>query len=34
MVATAGSIAKLPIKNVPRIAQDPQMSSMMLSVLF
>lgn len=34
MVATAGSIAKLPSKNVARIAQAPHMSSMMLRVLF
>lgn len=33
IVATAGSIAKLPTKNVAMIAQDPQMSSMMLRVL-
>lgn len=33
MVATAGSIAKLPSKNVAMMAQDPQMSNMMLRAL-
>lgn len=33
MVATAGSIAKLPTKNVARMPHEPQMSSMMLRVL-
>lgn len=34
MVATAGSMAKLPSRYVATIAQAPQMSSMMLRVLF
>lgn len=34
MTATAGSIAKLPTRNVPKMAQEPQMSSMMLRVLW
>lgn len=33
IVATAGSIAKLPTKNVAKMPHEPQMSSMMLRVL-
>lgn len=33
MVATAGSIAKLPSKNVPKMLNEPQMSNMMLMAL-